>query len=276
MNVVVTTMLAAAFIQIGYFFWKLSAQKQVMRDERMIYLLRDRVWLAGSLSTSAGWLFFIKATSIGDISFVQPLMSAGDFLLVLMALLFLKERLVFGELCGIVLTLAGAVFLAWETVDSTEASYDPIHLVTLMLVTGLIAGILWFIHIRRKSSEVSLALIVGLAFGCGAVLTKAMTSDLPDRGPFFSLSLLASPLVIAVVAANMVGLAFLQLALRCGRASVIIPLQLSAANALAVTAGKLLFNEDITVHRSLAIAMIVLGTVLVQLYKPSILQLGAR
>jgi uncharacterized membrane protein len=70
------------------------------------------------------------------------------------------------------------------------------------------------------------------------------------------------------VAANVAGLVLLQAAFQRGRAAVIVPLQLALANALTVVAGVLVFAEHVTPLRGAGIALIVVGTGLLQL-KPS-------
>ncbi len=62
--------------------------------------------MLGFFLTVVGWLFFVKATDLGEVSIVQPLMSVGDIFVVLLAITFLHERL--GRVDG----------LAWRSLSS--------------------------------------------------------------------------------------------------------------------------------------------------------------
>lgn len=272
MKVVLVTLAATLMIQIGYFLWKLSASGQAKIGdapfkEVVISLLTDWRWVLGFFSTSLGWLLFVQATAIGDISLVQPLMSAGDLLLVLMAVVFLKERLGPFEWGGVLLTVVGAIFLAFEAQDSQSSNYVRLHLLILLTCLVFISALM-FVNRKRIliSPEVLLALVVGLCFGTGAILTKAMTSHLSVSGePTFHL--LIDPLLPAVILANVLGLVFLQAAFQRGRAAVIVPLQLAMCNVVTVIAGISIFSENITITRGFGIVFIIGGTALLQLKK---------
>ncbi len=274
MLVVLTTLAATLLIQVGYFLWKLSAEGQpkiggapAMAVAKA--LLTDWRWVLGFVATSVGWVLFVQATALGDISLVQPLMSAGDLMLVLMAVVFLKEHLVRIEWAGVLLTVLGAVALALEPEGAPVTGLDGMRLAVLLGITVIIAVALLLATRRARRPEMMLAVVVGLCFGAGSVLTKALTvvSTAPGQS-VMTLSLLLNPLLIAVVLANVAGLVLLQAAFQRGRAAVIVPLQLALANAVTVLAGVVVFAEHITLLRGSGILLIVVGTTLLQL-KPS-------
>jgi len=126
-----------------------------------------------------------------------------------------------------------------------------------------VAGwLLLFVAGRRSAqSEVPLAIAVGIGFGMGAVLTKLMTAYLMLGGrQLESSAFLLNPILPFMVAANVVGLALLQVAFQRGRASVIIPVQLAVTNGLVVLAGALIFAESIGLFRLCGIGLIIAGT----------------
>jgi uncharacterized membrane protein len=265
MKVVLTTLLATLLIQIGYFFWKMSAPNQPQFGEApfkkvILALLSDWKWVTGFISTTIGWVLFVKATSIGDISLVQPLMSAGDLLLILMVVVFLKERLGFYEWIGVLITVIGAAFLTYEANDNLISNFN---MTNILILFGSIIFLGIFLFIKRKnklvSLEVSLAFIVGLCFGSGAILTKAMTSNY-----LTPMSLLINPILPFVIIANVIGLILLQAAFQQGRASVIVPIQLAMANLITVLAGIIVFAENITFIRLIGISLIIGGTIFLQ------------
>ena len=274
MTVVLTTLAATLLIQLGYFLWKLSADGQPKIGgapaSRVIRaLVTDWRWMLGFAATSVGWVLFVQATALGDISLVQPLMSAGDLLLVIMAVAVLKERLVGMEWAGVLLTVLGAVALAWEAENSHVQAFGGTRLLVLLGFSVLTGCILLWVNRGSHRPEVLLALVVGLCFGAGSVLTKAMTIEYSTPGQtVISWAILIDPLLPAVVLANVLGLVLLQAAFQRGRASVIVPLQLAMANAVTVLAGIVVFAEHITILRAAGIMLIIGGTTLLHL-KPS-------
>jgi len=279
MTVVLITLAATLLIQLGYFLWKLSADGQPKIGgapalQVMRALVTDWRWMLGFAATSVGWVLFVQATALGDISLVQPLMSAGDLLLVVLAVVILKERLVRIEWVGVLLTVVGAVALALEAEDSRVETFGGMRLAGLLACAVVAGCILLWANRRSHRPEILLALVVGLCFGAGSVLTKALTveSSIPGQS-IVSWAILFNPLLLAVVLANVLGLMLLQAAFQRGRASVVVPLQLAMANWITVLAGLLVFGEHITTLRAAGIVLIVGGTALLHL-KPSSTQTG--
>jgi uncharacterized membrane protein len=279
MLVVLTTLAATLLIQLGYFMWKLSAEGQpkIGGAPALVVaraLVTDWRWMSGFAATSFGWVLFVQATALGDISLVQPLMSAGDLMLVIMAVVFLKERMTAIEWAGVLLTVLGAVALAFEAEDMQVVVFSGTRLVVLLGFTALAAGALLLANRRSQQPEVLLALVVGLCFGAGAILTKALTATASGPGQsVMTWAVLLNPLLLAVVLANVMGLVLLQAAFQRGRAAVVVPLQLAMANAITVLAGVLVFAEHITLLRGAGILLIVVGTTLLQ-FKPASNQPG--
>ncbi len=271
MTVVLVTLAATLLIQLGYFLWKLSAEGQPKIGGAPIWevveaLATNWKWMLGFLSTSLGWVLFVQATALGDISLVQPLMSSGDLLLVVLAVVFLKERLARVEWIGVLLTVVGAVALAAKANKTTTVGFGEGRLLLLMLVLLVIGATLLMLNRRTRRPEILLAIVVGMCFGAGSVLTKALTSGYSNAGGIVSTwDILADPLLFWVIVANVAGLVLLQAAFQRGRAAVIVPLQLALANAVAVLAGIAIFAEHITHLRGAGILLILSGTALLHL-----------
>ena len=273
MLVVLTTLAATLLIQLGYFMWKVSAEGQPKIGEAPAMqvakaLLTDWRWTLGFASTSVGWVLFVQATALGDISLVQPLMSAGDLFLVILAVVFLKERMTGIEWAGVLLTVFGAVALALEAEATQAVAFSGVRLSLLVGVSVFLSVALLLANRHSRQPEVLLALVVGLCFGMGSILTKALTVE--SSGPeqsIFSWAVVFNPLLLAVVLANVLGLVMLQAAFQRGRAAVVVPLQLAMANGITVLAGVIVFAEYITLLRGTGIVLIVVGTALLQFKK---------
>ena len=269
MNVVTTTLAATLFIQLGYFLWKLAADRQKGRTpptsggagSALLGTVSDIRWQAGLIATTGGWILFLQATRLGDISLVQPLMSAGDVLLVLLAVTYLKERLRPAEWLGLAVTMAGGLLMAIGAEDRQASTSGGMRLIAVSgAVLGTCAVLATLARTRRVSLEFSLPIVIGLSFGMGAILSEALTADHYPLG----LHTLANPLLYGVIATNAVGLVVLQIAFRIGRASIIVPVQLAVANGLSIVGGIVVFQEPARALQLLGACLITGGIALMK------------
>jgi uncharacterized membrane protein len=264
-KVALVTLMATFAIQLGYFLWKVAADSLPRIGEaRSAVVLRGFVtswrWMLGLCSTIVGWLLFIKATDLGEVSVVQPLMSVGDLILVLLAVVFLHERLSRSEWIGLALTVVGAVLLSFEAKEIQPAAINWPRLAVFVALSAVAWGVCVALGRRARRPEIPLAIAVGIGFGTGAILTELMTAYLSLSGQdLASAAFLLNPILPFMVAANVAGLGLLQMAFQRGRAAVIVPVQLAVANGVVVSAGALVFAEAISVLRLGSILLIVAG-----------------
>lgn len=269
MKVVIITLLSTFCIQLGFLLWKIAADSlpQIGKDKWWVVIkgfICNWKWMLGYASTIMGWLLFVKATEIGELSLIQPLVSVGDVFLVFMAIIFLKERLAKLEWVGLFLIVIGAAAI---TSDVKEIKIITINWINILIFNG-IAIFVWLLLMlgkKGKNAEISLALAVGVLFGVGGILTKLMTAYLEQHGlKLESFYFAWNPIFPLMVAANIYGLVLLQMAFQNGRAAVIIPVQLAVVNGMSVLAGMILFSETISVYRIGCILFIIFGTIVLQ------------
>ncbi len=67
-------------------------------------------WLLGTGLTSLGWIFFLIAISLAPLTVIAPLNNVGILVLVLLAFLYFKEKLIGYEYVAFFIVLTG-VFL---------------------------------------------------------------------------------------------------------------------------------------------------------------------
>jgi transporter family protein len=100
---------------ILFFAWSIAlvvAKPSAMAD------FSGRTWLFLSLSgiaTGLSWLCYFRALQLGDASRVAPIDKLSVVFVILLAALFLKEKLTLQHLVGGVLILAGAIVMAWKS-----------------------------------------------------------------------------------------------------------------------------------------------------------------
>ena len=269
MNVIVITLLSTFSMQLGFLLWKVAADSlpQIGKEKLWVVIkgfLCNVKWMLGYFSTIVGWLLFVKANDIGEISLIQPLISVGDVFLVLMAVFFLKEKLAPLEWLGLLLIVIGAGSLSFDTKSAPIVTINWFHIFVFIGIAIALWVVLMLIR-KGKRGEIILALAVGIGFGIGGVLTKLMTAYIEQNGQKLeSFAFALNPIFPVMVAANVYGLYLLQMAFQNGRAAVIIPVQLAVVNGMAVLAGMILFSEVISTYRIMCILIIVCGTVLLQ------------
>ena len=265
MEVIIVTLIAAFLTQVGYFLWKVSADSLSNKENanKLIAVKKyfsNLKWFLGFICIILGWIFFIKASDLGEISLVEPLMSIGDLFLVILAVIFLNERLTINECIGLGLTILGAGLLSIGAKSVAPVAINWIQLYLLITVTIVLGTILLILSKKYKKTEVLLAVIVGFAFGTAAILTELMTAYLSKNGLSLpSIYFVLNPIFPFMMAANIAGLVFIQVAFQKGRASVIVPIQLSVTSAIAVLGGAIVFNEAIPIIRILSITIVLLG-----------------
>ncbi len=77
-----------------------------------------RTWLFLTLSgiaTGLSWLCYFRALQLGDASRVAPVDKLGVVFVILLAAVFLKEKITPQHVLGGLLIVAGAVVLAWKS-----------------------------------------------------------------------------------------------------------------------------------------------------------------
>ena len=259
MKTILLTVCATCLIQLGYFIWKITLKDLPRLGEAKIWtcihaFLCSWQWMMGMALRLLGLALFIKATSMGDISLIQPLMSAGDIFFVFLVCVFLKERLVALEWVGLAFTFLGSVAISFEAKDINVVDINALRMEIFAVITLFALTVPVILRERCQKSEVFWGLSVGAIFGVSAIFIKLMTAQ---QGWFY-------PMLWPILAVNILGLIFLQLAFQNGRAAVIFPIQVAASIMLSVIGGLYLFSEKISLYRLACIGFIIIGTALFQ------------
>lgn len=77
-----------------------------------------RTWVFLTLSgiaTGLSWLCYFKALQLGDASRVAPIDKLSVVFVILLAAVFLKEKMTLQHLVGGILIVSGAVVMAWKS-----------------------------------------------------------------------------------------------------------------------------------------------------------------
>ncbi len=96
------------------FFLALAWARQGRVERGDMTRQRWLAFLGHSILVNAGWVFYIFASKVGDLSLVTPVSSVYAGVTVLLAIVFYKERLATGQKLGIVGILAGVFLLGFK------------------------------------------------------------------------------------------------------------------------------------------------------------------
>ncbi len=246
------------------------------RDWRRIIkgLFTNRVWLGGQLVMAAGGGIFVYATSVGDISVIQPLSNTSGVVAVLIGVMLLGERLRGIEVVALLLLIGGAMVVGFSSEARTA---DEVHrgmLLMLTLVTAalLAAGFAAF-GLRGHGGRTALILAFssGIAFGLTNLLVKVVTESSKGGGEAMRVNieviagLLGSYPLYVLLAALLVGMVGYQLACSHGRIAVVQPVTTVFSNVLPILGGWLVFDEAMNAGKLAGIGVILAGTVLLAL-----------
>jgi uncharacterized membrane protein len=262
--------IATCCMQIGYLLWKrvgdtLPGFGTVPFFTLLKKFFTNKVWLLGLCALDFGWILSIKAIELGAFSIVQPLLSAGSFFAVLLAVVFLRERLVRMEWLGMCVTVLGAVCVSFATANPSTVTVEWYTAYVWIATMSGITVLATLIGLKRKKAEVVLAGAAGMSFALGGILTKLMSVYIHDQGEMVTfISAFKSPYLLPVIVANVVGLFLVQVAFQKGRIAIIIPLYAAMVSGVSVLAGAYLFDETIHVIHVLGVCFIFFGSVMLE------------
>ena len=270
MFAIILTFIATLCIQLGYLLWKKAGDTLPKIGKEPVFIVvkkffTNKTWLLGFLLLDFGWILSVKAVEIGALSIVQPLLSAGSFFAVLLAVIFLRERLTSLEWFGMGVTVLGVVLISSQIVEvvSIAIVWSQVYLWLLVLGGLTIGGLL--IGMRKQNGEVFLACAAGMSFALAGILTNAMTTSSVGEGNAVTFqTAFMSPLLYAVIITNVLGLFLIQVAFQKGRASIVVPLNAAMISGISVLAGVYLFGEKIQLIHVVGVGCIGFGSVLLE------------
>ena len=238
-------------------------------------LVRDPLWMISHMCNGAGAILGIQLISRVDLTVFKSLWELQVLMVVAAGALLLRERLTRVEIFGILVMTAGTVLLA---ATGVEVSGSTATTAMNLAVVGCAVGALGLLALaarrwpKRLTAELTLALAVGVLYGCGSVLTKGATGLVKAELGHFSLldrATLAALLRqiefgLAVLTVG-IGIVLLQTAFSVGRVSVVAPLTLIGGLLLPILVGFVLLGERLDLARAAAVMAMGSGTVLLGL-----------
>ncbi len=205
--------------------------------------IRDPIWIGGLGVQTAGWACYVIAVSRAPVSMVAVMMQGGIGLFVIASVAVLGERATPREWVGIGAIIFGMLMLTLSLQGGeAEVAFEP---GTLLMFTVLLtaAGLAPMALARMNASGAAAAIFSGVAFGLGALCTKAMTLEFGGDAVSTVLRLASSPYVYGMLVANILGIVMLQNSFHSARAIIAMPLSGALSNIVPIIGGMIVFGE---------------------------------
>ena len=206
----------------------------------------DPIWLGGLGVQTVGYALYVVAIAGAPISMIAVMMQGGIGLFVLLSVVFLGERAQPREWAGIGAIIAGMVLLSLSL--SAGEEQGAIDVAALLGLTAILIVLAAAPFTRRRLAEDGAAQAIGsgIAFGLGALFTKAMTDRfLETASAQIALRIASDPWVYATIVANIAGIVMLQNSFHQARAIIAMPLSSALSNLVPIAGGMLAFGEGL-------------------------------
>ncbi len=222
----------------------------------MIAFLGCKKWLLGTGLTSFGWIIFLIAISLAPLSLIAPLGNVGIIIIVLIAIIYFKEKLFRFEYLAFLSVLTGVFIISLNSNNVENAlDYDPIGLFILIFLFILTLGLVGIIQFSwfPENRGIFLGLTSGITGGLGAVFTKTM---------ILALEIPLELTIFLILFLLFQGLSFvtLQSAFQRERAIIVVPLFNSFSTIIPILIGVFAFYETVSFFQLVGIFMILGGS----------------
>ena len=254
----VRTVVVLIFSWIMVFLTGSQSQLGSIDSKTLIFLI-----LSG-LATGASWLCYFKALQLGDINKVVPIDKSSAVLTILLAFVFLHEKITVPKAAGVVLIAVGTFLMIEKKVtEKTNPSVKMgwLFYALLSAVFASLTAILGKIGINGVESNLGTAIRTGvvleMAFFMIFITKKAGTARYPDiikeipRREFLFI-------ILSGFATGGSWLCYYK-ALQDGLASVVVPID-KLSILVTVAFSYFVFHEKLTKKSSLGLILIVAGT----------------
>ena len=258
--------------------------------------MRRLVPVVAGLATSPAWLAGFSLMLLGlacqtvvltfePVSIVQPVLSCGVALVLVLSRLVLRERLGGGEFWCVAVIAVSVVLLALSGVGSGNGAghYASPGQMTAVVVPSVLLGLAVAVSSlrtrhhkhRTPATGICYGIGTGLLYGVTALAIKSLSGILVHEHSAAGIvaGILGSPYLYLLGGCSIAAMLLYQVALQSCRASILIPVSTVVSSVYFLVAGTWLFHEHLPaspVRLTLRLAGIaVTGLVLIVLSRQS-------
>ncbi len=249
--------LGSSMINIGQ-----AVQKIGLGIDKTLKVKRALVWGGGTVSIMLSTFVTLYAISFSSASLVGAMAGTGLASLTLFSIFVMKEKVGLKEILGIIIVLAGAIFIGGFAGPQRETVilFDRLYLFSAVLIA---LYVLLILLLRQKTSLLGL-LIGGLGGVFGGLTTlfqRVHTWQIQTLHQNF----FANPFLYIWVICAVLSFVVLQFAYQRDKAIRIIPVFSSHFIILPVLGGVLCFNESMAALQWLGVGLILAGVLAITL-----------
>lgn len=211
----------------------------------LVAWLRDPMWTGGLAVQTAGWILYVVAVSRTAVSMVAVMMQGGIALFVVASVVILDERARPREWVGIGAIVFGMVMLTLSLSDGESQGAMQRGAVLIFSAVMAVAGLAPMASKRLKQSGAAPAILSGVAFGLGAIFTKAMTESFTAAAGSIVIRVVSDPYVYGMIILNIAGIVMLQNSFHSARGIIAMPLSGAISNIVPIVGGMIAFGEHL-------------------------------
>jgi drug/metabolite transporter (DMT)-like permease len=236
-------------------------QLPVIDVRQMVVLIRTLLtapqWLAGFTLSLCGLAFQVVVLTLEPVTVVQPVLTSGVVVVLVLSRLLLRERLGGGELGCLGVMVVSVVLLTLSGGGpATQAGHDVSSFwMAATAIPSCLAGLLVAASARRAAARkhrppvigVSYGIGTGLLYGVAALAIKGLSGILVHNESVgaAAVAINSSPYLYVMAGCIAAGFGFFQTALQRCRASIVVPVSNITGSVYFMTAGTLLFHEHL-------------------------------
>ena len=213
-----------------------------------------------ALFYSAGYLFFMKAFEIGNISIVAAIMNLWAVFTMLIAFVFMGQRLTSLQFTGVIMIISGATLASLNWSDIKNQNFNLSAGVKETVLGAFFFGVFW--NISEVITEEIGWLPTTLFIKVGIILLLLILSSLIKRELSVSeVSTKTKAVVIVMGIIEAGAVAIVNFGLTIGDAILITPIA-SALSVVTITMAIIFLKDKVTKLQGLGMAAAVTGIIL--------------
>jgi drug/metabolite transporter (DMT)-like permease len=220
-------------------------------------LLADPAWLGGFALMLVGLACQTAVLTFEPVSVVQPVLSSGVALVLVLSRLILRERLGAVEFWCVAAMAVSVILLAASTggAGAGAGHYASPGWMAVVIIPSVVIGLLVAASPLRSRSRshrapaaaVCFGLGTGLLYGVAALAIKALSGILVHNHSAASIviGIVSSPYLYVLACCLAVAMLLYQVGLQSCRASILVPVSTVTGSVYFMIAGTWLFHEHL-------------------------------
>ena len=248
----VRTVIVLIFSWIMVFLTDSQSQIRSIDNKTLIFLI-----LSG-LATGASWLCYFKALQLGDINKVVPIDKSSTVLTILLAFLFLHEKISAPKAAGVILIAIGTFLMIEKKASEKDKKPEGKSWLLYAFLSAIFASltaILGKVGISGVESNLGTAIRTGVVLVMAFLMVfvtgkQSKIKEIPGREFLF--------IILSGFATGGSWLCYYK-ALQDGLASVVVPID-KLSILVTVAFSYFVFHEKLTKKSALGLTLIVAGT----------------